>query len=355
MSQEWTNRSDLDPPLTARLPAKLVDLAFSIAAFQQSDHQHAQIIERNAKHVIQAITSQYPAPEQFQERQRRSTRQNTRQDPPWPTNWATDQRALGQSLYEFITEYSRIQSAYTATVTRENSVSGPPSDSTESNTATSTAEKESTTVDKDDRRVNRSPTIELPQNIPRIRPESERNRTARMDESARPPGTNTNVNMTLSLEDLQRLMETTINKAMDRRFGPENPAVRNPGIPRDPGPPGPPVPPIPPVLGDGTGLVAPYQPGNTTMIRARDIGYFDPDSTKTPVEPKETHQVYHNVFSFTNRLKAKAVTMGEFLLSSNVRIGVSYEVPRGLWVRCRLVVALVEAGRGVGRARRGRH
>ncbi|KAI9784374.1 MAG: hypothetical protein M1816_000898, partial [Peltula sp. TS41687] len=108
---------------------------------------------------------------------------------------------------------------------------------------------------------------------------TESNRTARMDESARPPGTNTNVNMTLSLEDLQRLMETTINTAMDRRFGPEIPAVRNPGLPRDPGPPGPPIPPLPPVLGGGTGLVAPYQPGNTTTIRARDIGYFDPDLT----------------------------------------------------------------------------
>ncbi|KAI9776899.1 MAG: hypothetical protein M1816_005007, partial [Peltula sp. TS41687] len=177
-------------------------------------------------------------------------------------------------------------------VTREDSVSGPPNESTESSTATSKADKESTNVERDDRRVNRSPTIELPQNIPRVTPESEKNRTARMDESVRPPGTNTNVKMTLSLEDLQRLMETTINTAMDRRFGPENPAVRNLGIPKDPGPP---IPPIPPVLGSGTGLVAPYQPGNTTTIRARDIGYFDPDPTKAPVEPKKTHQERYTV------------------------------------------------------------
>ncbi|KAI9776609.1 MAG: hypothetical protein M1816_005226 [Peltula sp. TS41687] len=326
MSQEQTNRSDVDSPVTARLPAKLVDLAFSIAAFQQSEHQHAQIIERNAKHVIQAITSQYPAPERFQERQRRSTRQNTRQDPPWPTNWATDQRALGQSLYESITDYSKAQSDHTAALTRQNRNPGPSRKTTESDTTTSTVEKGSTSVDKDNQRVNRSPTVELPQNLPRITPESERNSTSRMDEPIGNAGTNTNVNMTLSLEDLQRLMGTMINTAMDRRFGPENPAVRNPGLPRDPGPPRPPVPPIPPVLGGGTGLVAPYQPSNTTTIRARDIGYFDPDPTRTPVGPKDTHQVYHNVFAFTNRLKAKAITVG-------VRIGVSYEVFRGFWER----------------------
>ncbi|KAI9789601.1 MAG: hypothetical protein M1816_005910 [Peltula sp. TS41687] len=283
MNQELPEGGEIETPFTVRLPAKLVDLAFSIAAFQRSGHQHAQIIEQNAKYVNQGIISQYPLPERFQQTERRSTRHNPQQDTPWPTNWATDQRALGQSLYEFITEYSRVQSAYSATVTRENSVSGPSGESTESSTTTSTAEKESTTIHKDDQRVYRSPTIELPQDIPRITPEK-----------------------------LQHLMQTTINTAMDRRFGAENAANRNAGPPEPPGPP------IPPAPSGGVGFVAPYQSNNTTMIRARHIGYFDPDATKSPVELKDTHQVYHNVFSFTNQLKAKAVTLGEALFSSNV-------------------------------------
>ncbi|KAI9776613.1 MAG: hypothetical protein M1816_005163 [Peltula sp. TS41687] len=183
MSQERTNRSDIESPVTARLPAELVDLAFSIAAFQQSGHQHAQIIERNSKHVIQAITSQYPAPERFQERQRRSTRQNTSKTFPG--------QQIGPQTNELLDRASTSSLPNTAGSSRHMQQRNP------------TAEKESTTVDKDDRRVNRSPTIELPQHIPRITPESERNQTARLDEPARPPGTNTNVNMTLSLEDLQ--------------------------------------------------------------------------------------------------------------------------------------------------------
>ena len=41
-------------------------------------------------------------------------------------------------------------------------------------------------------------------------------------------------------------------------------------------------------------------------FRAKDIGYFDPKDTGPMVEVRDKVQVYHNVFSFTNRLKVKA-------------------------------------------------
>lgn len=41
-------------------------------------------------------------------------------------------------------------------------------------------------------------------------------------------------------------------------------------------------------------------------FRAKDIGYFDPKDTGPMVEVRDKVQIYHNVFSFTNRLKVKA-------------------------------------------------
>ncbi len=54
------------------------------------------------------------------------------------------------------------------------------------------------------------------------------------------------------------------------------------------------------------------------QFRPRDIGYFDPDPQAAPVEVKETHNIYHNVFSFTNRLRVKATTMDPATLRQNI-------------------------------------
>ena len=41
---------------------------------------------------------------------------------------------------------------------------------------------------------------------------------------------------------------------------------------------------------------------------AQDLGFFEPDNTKDLVEIKENHQIYYNVFTFTNRIQVKALT-----------------------------------------------
>ena len=86
--------------------------------------------------------------------------------------------------------------------------------------------------------------------------------------------------------------------------------TRNPGPPGTPGPPGP--------LGELGIAVANSGSTLNPPFRARDVGYFNPDSDKEPVEVKETHQVYHNVFSFTNRLQARAITMDPTILRYNL-------------------------------------
>ena len=53
-------------------------------------------------------------------------------------------------------------------------------------------------------------------------------------------------------------------------------------------------------------------------FRARDVGYFDPNSDVPAIEVKENHNIYHNVYSFTNRLRVKADTMDVALLRQNL-------------------------------------
>ena len=54
------------------------------------------------------------------------------------------------------------------------------------------------------------------------------------------------------------------------------------------------------------------------QFRARDVGFFDPDPKLPPVEPVKDHNIYHNVFSFTNRLRVKSTTMDVALLRQNL-------------------------------------
>ncbi len=54
------------------------------------------------------------------------------------------------------------------------------------------------------------------------------------------------------------------------------------------------------------------------QFRPRDVGYFDPSSQGPAIEVKENHNVYHNVFSFTNRLRVKVTTIDAATLRQNV-------------------------------------
>ena len=60
------------------------------------------------------------------------------------------------------------------------------------------------------------------------------------------------------------------------------------------------------------------QAARAPQFRARDVGYFDPDPQAAPTEVKDNHKVYHNVFSFTNRLGVKATTMDATTLRQNL-------------------------------------
>lgn len=62
----------------------------------------------------------------------------------------------------------------------------------------------------------------------------------------------------------------------------------------------------------------PVQPADTSSSYPRNIGYFDPDPGQAPVQVKQSYNIYHNVFSFTNRLRVKADVLDVGVLRQNV-------------------------------------
>ena len=56
------------------------------------------------------------------------------------------------------------------------------------------------------------------------------------------------------------------------------------------------------------------RPDGSKMFNPKSVGYFDPKDKVMPVEVKDSYNIYHNVFSFTVRLRVKATTIDTSLL-----------------------------------------
>ncbi|KAI4194411.1 MAG: hypothetical protein LQ350_007783, partial [Teloschistes chrysophthalmus] len=77
-----------------------------------------------------------------------------------------------------------------------------------------------------------------------------------------------------------------------------------------------PVPALPTVQPPLVTTAAPV--ASKPQFRPRDVGYFDPNPDVMPVETKDTYNVYHNVFSFVQRVRVKAKTMDANVLRDNL-------------------------------------
>lgn len=96
-------------------------------------------------------------------------------------------------------------------------------------------------------------------------------------------------------DELQRLIQTTVQEAVAAALAAHQP---NPGPPGSSGPPG-----QPGQDGfDGRG-------GAKSSFRPRDVGYFDPNPDVDAIKVRDDKQIYHNVFSFTNRVRVKAISI----------------------------------------------
>ena len=58
---------------------------------------------------------------------------------------------------------------------------------------------------------------------------------------------------------------------------------------------------------------------NTFSFKAKDIGFLDPNPNVTQmIEVKNNYNIYHNVFSFTQRLRAIAVDEMASVITKNL-------------------------------------
>ena len=278
----------LNPPIT---PAVL-DHAFAIASFIKSGHPNSSTVDEETKHIIRSITARHPTSEKYQKHQRTHSQRATRSNPApvlHKPDWVTDLSTFKEDVRRFIRIY------------KDNWGDKEPPTPSDTFSISSAATKRPFIS----RQQSRETTIELPEDLQRRTPESDSTMDGRQT--------------TASLDDIRRLIESSVNfavnaavnsavdSAVDRALGNMS---SNPGPPGPHGPPGPPSQPATPVNNNGS--------TTTPSFRARDVGYFDPNPDVEPVEVKETHQVYHNVFSFTNRVKARAVTMDATLLRNNL-------------------------------------
>lgn len=226
-------------------------------------------------HTLEYIIENYPTPDRqpVPESSRRS-RTSSQEPPTFPYNWSTDLptfrrvvKAFGDRTYNFrnepeVRQYIRLQDPPSTGATPSHSPTGHPptsrsatSDPEASGASVGTSATSAEETEEETRRRTPTPTP-LPE-------------------------------MAANFSEAQRNeMAGIIAQAI---------AIANQNAPQ-----------------------APRQPDRPPQFRPRDIGYFDPDPQAAPVEVKETHNVYHNVFSFTNRLRVKATTMDPIMLRQNV-------------------------------------
>ena len=58
------------------------------------------------------------------------------------------------------------------------------------------------------------------------------------------------------------------------------------------------------------------QPTKVSAFNPKTVGYFDPYPNKAPIEAKDGgYNIYHNVFSFTVRLRVKETSIDKTLLT----------------------------------------
>ena len=314
-----TNPSD--PPA---LSNHIIRQAFQVYSFLEATGKaHWNEITYELALTTQYIHKYYPRPElptTAVAKARQTKRSASAEPPPYPANWATDlptfRRAVN-ALDDQTLAYQNLPQLV-AYIRRHDSPSvGNTPDAEEAKKAREEARKE-------EEEHPHSPTGKTP--------ESATSATAAALDSASTPHSITNSATTRDTSADEAIYDRpigpepfTMDEAMMRRM--INEAVQaataqmaatmaqnqqnqqnqqdrqNPSGPTPPG---------------GTNSSVDASAPRPPHFRPRDVGYFDPDPQAAPVEVKDTHNIYHNVFSFTNRLRVKATTMDGTLLRQNI-------------------------------------
>lgn len=245
-----------------------VILAFQIQEFLDSNHSHSDLIDERSRQLTQYLVTRNFRPQEVRRElptsareDRARSRSNSIGAPSWPSNWAVSKPHFRESLKKF-SEGTRVlrrlhEPPSTGATPHTTPDSSPPP--TPSNLSTGTGDTTratSTSAEEEARRKTPEP----------------------------PPKMATNFS-----EEQRNEMAAIIAQAM---------TIVNQAAPQ--------------------GQARPATEARPPQFRPRDIGYFDPDPQAAPVEVKDTHNVYHNVFGFTNRLRVKATTMDAATLRQNI-------------------------------------
>ena len=242
--------------------------------------------------TIQYICHKYHQPEPEPDPSKgkaRQTKRSSSEPPAFPTNWATDHSQFRRAVKTFAdrtTVYRslvQLQSHF-----RKNELPGTDTLAEASQSSTNSANSASR-----DATANQSPAVNIKDPVS----DTTRHTSASAEEAIYDRPIGPDLPFTMDEAALQRMINTAVQAAMAA----QNQRGQTPG-------------PTPPNGSSAAAEATPRQP----QFRPRDVGYFDPDPQAAPVEAKDTHNIYHNVFSFTNRLRVKATTMDNTLLRQNI-------------------------------------
>lgn len=276
----------LASPTLSSVSNEVLTTAFQLRDFIASDHQFATEINPRGRNIIQYLTSKRLRPARpitttttipaattasLSRDQRQRSRSVSFNELDFPSDWATDRPTFRYAVKAFGQATSGLRKLF-----------DPPSTG-------NTPER---------------PTTPLSELTPAPdRSQSPTNRSS--EEAFRRSSTST------SAEENPRKFATMAEAPIfsqaqaDQMAAIMANAMRMAGMNQQPTPPPAPLP-------------ADERRASQPAFRARDVGYFDPNPDVPAIEVKDHHNVYHNVFSFTNRLRVKVTTMDAAVLRQNL-------------------------------------
>ena len=286
-------RSNTAPPITK----DLVRLAYQIFAFlEATGDAHIDELSYELGLTIQYICHKYHQPEPEPDPSKGKacqTKRSSSEPPAFPTNWATDYSQFRRAVKTFADRTTiyrslvQLQSHF-----RKNELPGP--------TPASNQSENPSTASQDSAAAHSSA----------VNPATTRHTSASAEEAIYDRPIGPELPFTMDEATVQRMINTAVQAATaqfaatmaQNQQGQQNQQNVPPNAGAAP----------PPPAGAGPELSL-RQP----QFRARDIGYFDP-APGPAIEVKDNHNIYHNVFSFTNRLRVKATTMDPTVLQQNL-------------------------------------
>lgn len=285
----------LAPP-TTEVSNEVLVTAFQLRDFIASDHQFATEINARGRQIVQYLTDKRLRPARSipsttaasaSRDQRHRSRSVSFNELDFPSEWATDRPSFRYAVKAFGHATASLRRLFDPPSTGNtperpttplSDLTPLPSPSAQSTTNRSSAEGFSSRNQSSEEAFPRSSTPTSAEE------ETRRSKIATMSEAP-----------IFSQAQADQMAAIMAN------------AMRMAGMNQQPTPP--PAPPQPTADERRTAQPA---------FRARDIGYFDPNPDVPAIEVKDHHNVYHNVFSFTNRLRVKVTTMDAAALRQNL-------------------------------------